>query len=129
MKRLLLAVLVASAIAAFLVVGGLLVCMLFCCGPLFTGNGSSGSDDGKISAALAGRNAVRAAIITPSTADFPWTDDFMNRVGDSWRIRSHFDTQDAFGAMIRHQYECMVTRTADDTWECTWLTIDGEEIF
>jgi len=65
---------------------------------------------------------------SPSTADFPSYNDPKVSVailGDKeYRVNAYVDAQNAFGAMIRTTYHCVVKYKYGDTWELISLTFD-----
>lgn len=99
---------VAWLILALIVAGG--------CASLI-GGGSDGSNSGSdVGAVLACEDFVERELRAPSTADFPSTSDAeVNRTGDRWRVSSHVDSENGFGAMIRSDWTCTVELDGD-TW-------------
>lgn len=61
----------------------------------------------------------------PSTAKWPWSyRDRVEYLGNKrYRIRTHFDAQNAFGAMIRGQMDCTV-RDEGETWALELMHIE-----
>jgi tetratricopeptide (TPR) repeat protein len=56
------------------------------------------------------KNYVKAALRSPSTADFPWIDYTAVHHGrGKYTVRSYVDAQNAFGATIRNTWFCTVT--------------------
>ena len=120
----------AEQLAAVAILGGLAVCVLFCTG-VFSGGGSSSPPDGsswddEFHATEMADKFVREQLLTPSTAKFPWTADSVTKEGDGWRVRSHVDSQNGLGAMIRSEYVSVVRHKGNRSWECLYLEIDGE---
>jgi hypothetical protein len=60
------------------------------------------------------RRVIRDRLIAPSSAKFPgvFSGDFSeprrNSADGYWVWRTHVDAQNAFGAMLRQRYECVV---------------------
>ncbi|MBI3921313.1 MAG: hypothetical protein HY318_07850 [Armatimonadetes bacterium] len=61
---------------------------------------------------------VKAALKAPSTAKFPWySDSFVSDLGGGrFEVRAYVDAQNAFGAMLRSNYTCVVSSTTGDHW-------------
>jgi hypothetical protein len=71
---------------------------------------------------------IKDRLIAPSTAEFPWSFDNyqVHRLIDrenGYNIEGRFDSQNAFGAMIRSIFSCKVQNTTGDTWELLDLYI------
>lgn len=62
------------------------------------------------------REAVRAGLKAPSSADFPAYDEHAtSNSGTLWVVKSYVDADNSFGAHIRTRYEC-VAHHAGDRW-------------
>ena len=118
----------AEQLAAVAILGGLVVCVLFCSG-VFSGDASppsSSSWDDEYHATEMADKFVREHLTAPSTARFPWNADSVTKERDGWRVRSHVDSQNGFGAIIRSEYVCVVRHEGNRSWECLFLEIDGK---
>ena len=53
---------------------------------------------------------VKERLLSPHSADFPWSGWTVvpDMTGNRFKIESYVDSQNAFGAMIRTQYWCVV---------------------
>lgn len=60
------------------------------------------------------RDAVRARLKSPSTAQFPGNDR-VEQTGKVYRVFGSVDAQNAFGAMLREDYRC-VANVDGDGW-------------
>ncbi len=119
----------AEQLTAVAILGGLVVCVLFCSG-VFSGDASPTGDSARNDEYYATEMAdkfVQEQLKAPSTAKFPWKADSVTKEGDGWRVRSHVDSQNGFGAMIRSKYVCVVRHNGGRSWECLYLEIDGEQ--
>lgn len=55
------------------------------------------------------KDFVKSSLVSPSTADFPWLDHTVQKLGQgTYIVRSYVDAQNKFGAMIRANYSCEV---------------------
>jgi hypothetical protein len=61
---------------------------------------------------------VRRRLKSPSTADFPWgTSDRVQYSGDGrYRMRSYVDAENAFGATVRLDFDCIVKTEDGESW-------------
>jgi len=81
-------------------------------------------------AAVIAENYVEMQLISPKSADFPWLDyNCWRDAKDSntFLVKSYVDAENAFGAMIRHKYECKLRYISGDwadprNWELISLT-------
>lgn len=82
-----------------------------------------GRDDGM--AWVMCQDFLEARLTAPSTAKYPWS--YRERVqylGDSrYRVRSHFDAQNGFGAMVRGNFDCKIRQTSRTEWTLEDLVI------
>lgn len=70
---------------------------------------------------------VKDRLRAPATAGFPLSYEATITGGpDRWRVESHVDAENGFGANIRSEYRCQVRYLGDDQWRLVSLTIDGE---
>jgi hypothetical protein len=86
------------------------------------------TSDNETSAKIMSEDFVTSYLKSPSTADFPWKAESVIREGTGWRVNSYVDSQNSFGAMIRLHYTCVVENIDGDSWKCTSLVIDGEQL-
>ena len=116
------------------VLGFMAVCMFLWLGPCTSATHRTpkplggASDDGSGAKAMA-PEFVKKHLVAPSTAKFPWLAGTAVRDGDWWRVRSYVDSQNAFGAMIRNNYECVLREKGDGMWECSYVQIGGEVVY
>lgn len=67
---------------------------------------------------------VKHNIKSPATADFPWNADNVTQLTfNSFLVKSYFDAQNSFGAMLRANYTCKITFTIDNATLCENLII------
>lgn len=59
---------------------------------------------------------VKDRLVSPATADFPWTDYTASCTGTRCTVSSYVDSQNRFGAMLRTTYRCLVEETGPDRW-------------
>ncbi len=62
---------------------------------------------------------VKDQLKAPRTAKWPWvhTDDVTTHLGGGkYRIESYVDSQNAFGALIRTKFTCVVQHAGEDKW-------------
>jgi len=57
------------------------------------------------------QDAVKGSLKSPSTAKFPWALGGQSLGNCRYRVRSHVDSQNGFGAMLRTEYEVEVELT------------------
>ena len=88
----------------------------------------SQTSDNETAAKIMSEDFVTSCLKSPSTADFPWKAESVIRDGTGWRVNSYVDSQNSFGAMIRSHYTCVLENIGGDSWKCTSLVIDGEEL-
>ena len=64
------------------------------------------------------KDFVKARLKAPSTAKFPWFEyDATADDNGNWLVKSHVDSQNSFGAMLRMQYLCTVRHLGDNRWK------------
>ena len=68
------------------------------------------------------RDAARAKLKTPSTAQFPGGER-VTQTGNTIEIVGPVDAQNGFGAMLRGQYRCVATRQGD-AWSVYSVELD-----
>jgi hypothetical protein len=80
----------------------------------------------KISAYTMCQQFTEDRLKSPSTADWPWgASDATTDLGDGrYRVRTHVDAQNSFGAMIRSQVDCTVRFVGGDKWQLEDLQIN-----
>ncbi len=96
-------------------------------GSLLPGSdGASDPDDRGTMAVIQCQNYVKVRLRAPSTADFPFLDHSVSRMGnEAYVVRSYVDAQNGFGAMIRSTYACKIRyRGGDDADTGNWQLID-----
>jgi len=76
------------------------------------------------------REFVKVRLTYPNDAKFPWYSDSVEHLGDNrYRVRSHVDAQNAFGAKMRRNYVCTVKYIGGDesytsSWQLESLSMD-----
>lgn len=77
------------------------------------------------------KDFVKSTLVSPSTADFPWLDHSVQKLGKgTYIVRSYVDAQNKFGAMIRANYSCDIKYRGkgdeflNSSWELRDLQID-----
>lgn len=70
----------------------------------------------KANAQVLCKDAVKAGLRSPSTADFPWTGDTISINGDQTEMvyESYVDAQNGFGATIRTNFTCTIRAVGGD---------------
>ena len=69
---------------------------------------------------------VKKTLKAPSTADFPWSADYVGIIGEHrFKVQGHVDAQNLFGAMIRTKFVCIVRweGPGSDNWYLQSLDI------
>ena len=91
---------------------------------------SNGSEENETTACVMAQSFVEEVLKSPSSADFQWcTDAQKQKVKENvYRIRSHVDSQNSFGAQIRSEYVAQVKYVGDDNWRLQYLKFDGEVV-
>lgn len=87
-------------------------------------------EHGKGSADVYCQKYVKARLKAPSTAEFPWigAGHHIHELGGGrYRVDSHVDAQNTFGAQIRHDYVCVVNCTEGLGCVLESLTIGGQK--
>ena len=85
------------------------------------GNGSTSSDTtteqpeeftvDEIEAQLQCEDLVKNSLKSPSTADFPWKNDWtFTPVDGGYQASSYVDSENSFGAELRSNFQCTVTK-------------------
>lgn len=81
---------------------------------------------GKIGAMAMAQQFVEGRLSSPSTADWPWVsaDDVVADLGGGrYRVTSYVDSQNAFGAVIRTHYVCVLRKSSGGSgWTLERLT-------
>ena len=75
--------------------------------------------DNKGSAAVACQGFVTKRLKSPGSADFPWSFGEVTNVGGKFTVRSHVDSQNSYGALLRTNYVC----TVEDRGE-SWFLVE-----
>lgn len=72
------------------------------------------------------RQFVTKRLKAPATAQFPRsTEAVVNEYTDKeWGVKSHVDSQNGFGALLRTQYDCTVKYEGGTSWRLVALKID-----
>jgi len=83
----------------------------------------------KIGAITAAQYFVESQLISPSSAKFPWGGQTV--IGDiavdsgRFKVESYVDSQNAFGAMVRQKYWCVVQYDAEtEEWVLESLSFE-----
>jgi hypothetical protein len=89
-------------------------------------SGSPAPSHDKISAYTMCQQFAEDRLKAPSTADWPWgASDATTDLGDGrYRVRTHVDAQNSFGAMIRSQVDCTVKFVGEGKWQLEDLQIN-----
>lgn len=71
-------------------------------------------------------DAVRDRLKAPRTAKFPWgfTDRVTHLGEGKYRARAYVDAQNAFGAMLRTNFDCTVQWAGGDRWRIEELVVE-----
>lgn len=101
-----------------LIIGGLVI--FFVISMLFGGGGTKKDDPtDHYYHALAYRyaqDAVERRLVSPATADFPWSPTSSIYTGDwKYTIKSYVDAQNAFGATVRLRWGAVMKRLGNDS--------------
>lgn len=77
-----------------------------------------GSDEpSKDMAAIMCQGWVKDRLRAPATAKFPLLSDHaVTQTENRFRVRSHVDAQNAFGALVRTDWDCVTTYEGEETW-------------
>lgn len=63
------------------------------------------------------KDLVKQRLASPATADFPWLDRQAHSPAcGKWVVRSHVDSQNGFGAMLRTHFIATVRRVGERRW-------------
>lgn len=91
-----------------------------------SGSNSPAPSHDEISAYTMCQQFTEERLKAPSTAKWPWgASDATTHLGDGrYRVRTHVDAQNSFGAMIRSQVDCTVRYVGGDKWQLEALQID-----
>ena len=74
-------------------------------------------------AQLIARDIVKEKLLSPSTADFPWSLGTVDRTYHAspkrcvYRVRSYVDAQNAFGAILRNKYWVTLVHFGGNDWK------------
>lgn len=109
-----LLIILAPGIACILVCAG-----LFTCAP---DNQSDSSSMHEIYASAVSKEFVKVKLTYPNDAKFPWGSDSVEPLGDNrYRVKSHVDAQNIFGAKMRKNYVCVVKYIGgDESYTSSW---------
>lgn len=88
-----------------------------------------------IEVAVMSEQFVRDFLRAPATAGFPMAGDeqyvnveVVNRGREVFRVTSHVDSENGFGAQIRSPYTAKLRHLGDGEWRLMSLTLDGEKL-
>jgi hypothetical protein len=71
------------------------------------------------------KDAVRASLLAPSTANVQLADNFDKyAAGCKFTIKGTLDAQNGFGAMLRKSWRVTATRVGTDKWDITDVRVD-----
>lgn len=63
-----------------------------------------------LGAAAAAQTFVKARLVSPATAKFPWAGGDVTELNPGeYSVKGYVDSQNAFGAMLRKNYLCIIT--------------------
>ncbi len=62
------------------------------------------------------QNWVRNRLVSPSSADFPWSATSRSWEGSRFTIGAHVDAENRFGAKLRIDFVCVTDFMGDDRW-------------
>lgn len=82
--------------------------------------------DHEITATVICEMAIKAALRSPATADFPWLPDGVGRLindNDIMRVLTYVDAQNGFGATVRTRFKCDCRQTGEK-----WVVVDLKTI-
>lgn len=78
---------------------------------------------------LAAKECVSDALLSPSTAEFPWSTVDASIAGDGcYVVRGAVDAQNAFGVPIRHWWEVTLTEVSDAGYTVERIELEGQPI-
>ena len=78
-----------------------------------------------ISATVMAQMFIKEYLKSPSSAKFHYTKNVKNK-GNVWTLVGKFDSQNAFGAMIRGAYGCDLRFDGGEKWTCLYLIINNK---
>lgn len=81
----------------------------------------AGSRTGAI---IACQEFIERQLVSPASADHPWSPDHVDEVEGRWAVRSHVDSENRFGAKIRIDYQCLVEHAGDERYTLLGLQAD-----
>jgi hypothetical protein len=74
------------------------------------------AEDARAEAISEAKSAVKAALKSPSSADFVGASIRTKQEGCAWTVTGEVDAQNSFGAMIRSTFRVNLRRLSDDVW-------------
>lgn len=76
------------------------------------------ADEGdRVGAALTCEKFVKDRLKAPASAGFPTVSgQTIVSTGNRWKVESHVDADNGFGANVRTEYVCVVTYEGDGSW-------------
>jgi len=98
-------------------------------------NNSISSSDNSSAAYVQSKNFIRAALKSPSTADFPFIDFTANNLGNNrYEVRSYVDSQNSLGAEIRSNWVVVLQYQGGEegdqrNWKLEKMVINDEQIY
>jgi hypothetical protein len=113
-------------VVAFALFGGLALAVL----AVWLPSQNTPRQPSRVEAFLICKQFVTKALRAPATAQFPSSSEaVINEVsGNEFEVRSHVDSQNGFGAMIRGTFTCTVKPTEGGRWQLVELVMDGKKI-
>ena len=101
--------------------------------PTSTNSTENATRDNSTMAYVQAKNYVRSVLKSPSSADFPFSSSGTNIGDDTYRVSSHVDSQNSFGATIRSNYTITLKYNGGDSadqnnWFLEELIFDGEDV-
>lgn len=86
---------------------------------------SSDKEPSKLDAYVISQQFVRQQLKAPSSAQFPVYNKDMVITNDNkrFKVKSHVEAKNSFGATVRNKYVCIVTHIEKDQWELNNLQL------
>ena len=106
---------ISQAIAIIIVVG-LIAVFIGICGRTVSKTDRSEEGD-TIGATLMAKEFIKDRLKSPSTADFPFILQAQHLGNDIYRIKSHVDSENAYGAEVRTHFTIKLKKTGAKKWE------------
>ncbi len=116
-----------TQIVTTVVAGACIITVVLVCSGVFNTGPPKEPEEGSRTtmACVMIQDLVEPRLVSPATADWPWTCDKVTYLGDGrYRVLTYVDAQNRFGGLIRSNIDAVVKYVGDDLWKLESLKME-----